>query len=103
MIVECRNLTKRFRHQEAVRDLTLSVPQYAALALVGANGAGKSTTLRMMLNILAPDSGSARVLGVDSVRLRENELKDIGYVCCSRAPPTTAFAPGTFIRDSLTH
>lgn len=81
MIVECRNLTKRFRHQEAVRDLTLSVPQYAALALVGANGAGKSTTLRMMLNILAPDSGSARVLGVDSVRLRENELKDIGYVC----------------------
>ena len=81
MIVECRNLTKRFRHHEAVRDLTLSVPEGAALALVGSNGAGKSTTLRMLLNILTPDSGSAQVLGVESSRLRENELKNIGYVC----------------------
>jgi ABC-2 type transport system ATP-binding protein len=81
VIVECRNLTKRFRHQEAVKDLTLSVPEGAALALIGSNGAGKSTTLRMLLNILEPDSGSARVLGMESTRLRENELKDIGYVC----------------------
>jgi len=81
VIVECRNLTKRFRHHEAVRDLTLSVPEGAALALVGSNGAGKSTTLRMLLNILTPDSGSAQVLGVESSRLRENELKNIGYVC----------------------
>ena len=81
MIVECRNLTKRFRHHEAVKDLTLSVPEGAALALVGSNGAGKSTTLRTLLNILKPDSGSAHVLGVESARLRGNELKDIGYVC----------------------
>lgn len=81
MIVECRNLAKSFRRHEAVKDLTLNVPEGAALALVGANGAGKSTTLRMILNILTPDSGNARVLGVDSTALRENELKDIGYVC----------------------
>jgi ABC-2 type transport system ATP-binding protein len=81
VIVECRNLVKRFRRHEAVRDLTLSVPEGAAVALVGSNGAGKSTTLRMLLNILKPDSGSARVLGVESTRLSENQLKDIGYVC----------------------
>jgi ABC-2 type transport system ATP-binding protein len=81
VIVECTHLTKRFRHHEAVNDLTLSVPEGAALALVGSNGAGKSTTLRMLLNILRPDSGCARVLGVESTRLRASELKDIGYVC----------------------
>lgn len=81
MIVECHNLTKRFRGHAALTGLDLKVPQGAALALVGSNGAGKSTTLRLLVNILAPDSGSAQVLGVESTRLRRAELQNIGYVC----------------------
>ncbi len=81
MIVECHNLTKRFRGRPALTGLDLEVPQGAALALVGSNGAGKSTTLRLLVNILTPDSGSAQVLGVESTRLGHMELQNIGYVC----------------------
>ena len=81
MIVECHKLTKRFRSHAALTGLNLEVPEGAALALVGANGAGKSTTLRLLVNILKPDAGSAQVLGVESTRLRHAELQNIAYVC----------------------
>jgi ABC-2 type transport system ATP-binding protein len=81
VIVECQNLTKRFRRHDAVMGLNLNVPEGAALALVGSNGAGKSTTLRLLLNIIAPDEGTARVLGVDARKLTPEVLQHIGYVC----------------------
>lgn len=80
MIVETENLTKRFRRTEAVRGVNLSVPEGAAFALIGANGAGKTTALRLLVNLLRPDAGSARVLGVDSRHLGPRNFMDIGYV-----------------------
>lgn len=80
MIIECERLAKRFRRHEAVRDVTLSVPKGAAVALVGANGAGKTTTLRTLLNILSPDSGIARLLGIESTKLKPMDFWRIGYV-----------------------
>lgn len=50
----------------AIRDLTLTVPAGTICGLVGENGAGKSTTIRLLMNALRMDSGAARVLGVDS-------------------------------------
>ncbi|HEV7632774.1 MAG TPA: ABC transporter ATP-binding protein [Steroidobacteraceae bacterium] len=87
MIVETRNLTKRFRGNAVVNDLCLRVPEGAALALIGANGAGKTTTLRMLANILQPDGGSAQVLGVDSRRLSPQDFYRIGYVSESQQLP----------------
>jgi ABC-2 type transport system ATP-binding protein len=60
--VELDNLTKRFGTHVAVNDLTLRVPRGSIYGFIGPNGSGKTTTLRMMLNILLPDSGSIRLL-----------------------------------------
>lgn len=80
MIIEAKDLTKRFGGQEAVRGVDLSVPEGAAMALIGANGAGKTTTLRLLLDILRPDGGRASILGKDSTRLAPADFAAIGYV-----------------------
>jgi ABC-2 type transport system ATP-binding protein len=79
-MIQIRNLRKRFRRLEAVHDLSLDVPEGAAFGLIGANGAGKSTTLKILLNLLTADAGSATVMGVDSRRLSPAEFRQIGYV-----------------------
>jgi ABC-2 type transport system ATP-binding protein len=80
MILETHHVAKRFGRFEAVEDLNLSVPEGAVFALIGANGAGKSTTIRMLLNILRPDRGDISVLGTPSVRLSAADFQQIGYV-----------------------
>lgn len=79
-IIETNQLSRRFGRTEAVRDLTLAVPQGSVFALLGANGAGKTTAIKVLMNLLAPSGGEARVLGVDSHRLGEREFAQIGYV-----------------------
>ena len=60
-----RGLTKRFDDTVAVDRIDLDVPRGAFYGLVGPNGAGKTTTLSMATGLLRPDSGTARVLGID--------------------------------------
>lgn len=79
-IIETHNLTRRFGRTEAVQGLNLAVPAGSICALLGANGAGKTTTLKLLMNLVAPTAGEAHVLGVDSRRLGERELAQIGYV-----------------------
>jgi ABC-2 type transport system ATP-binding protein len=74
------SLHKRFRKVEAVNGLTLEVPAGQVTALLGPNGAGKSTTLRCLLNLERPDSGTATVMGIDSVKLRAEHYAQLGYV-----------------------
>ena len=87
MIIETSNLCKRYGKVDVVRDLSLNVPEGAAFALVGTNGAGKTSTMRMLLNIIRPDSGSARVLGRDSRCLQPSDFQQIGYVSESQVLP----------------
>jgi len=63
--LELLNLTKRFGDKAAVDDLSLSLEPGAFLGLLGRNGAGKSTTLKMVTGLLKPTSGAIRVLGLD--------------------------------------
>lgn len=63
--LDLRRLTKRFGSTLAVDDLSLSVPQGAFLGLLGRNGAGKSTTLKMATGLLQPTEGQIQVLGLD--------------------------------------
>jgi ABC-2 type transport system ATP-binding protein len=79
-IIETQNLSHRYWRTEALRDLTLAVPTGSVFALLGANGAGKTTAIKVLMNLLRPSAGSARVLGVESSRLGERELAQIGYV-----------------------
>ncbi len=63
--LELDSLTKRFGDKMAVEGLSLSLEPGAFLGLLGRNGAGKSTTLKMMTGLLKPTSGRIQVLGLD--------------------------------------
>ena len=65
----------------AIRDLNLTVPSGTICGLVGENGAGKSTTIRLLMGVLRPDSGTASVLGADVSSPEFREVKeDVGVV-----------------------
>jgi len=64
MIIETTNLAKRYGSTEAVRGLNLSVPAGLICGFLGRNGAGKSTTIKMLLGITRPSSGKGRVFGL---------------------------------------
>jgi ABC-2 type transport system ATP-binding protein len=85
--VRTEKLTRRFGRTEALRNLTLDVGRGEVVALIGANGAGKTTALRTIAGALEPTSGRAEVLGVDSRRLGPGELRRIGYVSESQDLP----------------
>ena len=87
MIVETRGLTKKFGRLEAVEDLDLRVPEGSVFALIGSNGAGKTTVIRLLMNILRADRGEATVLGTPSNRLDPSAFQRIGYVSESQKLP----------------
>jgi ABC-2 type transport system ATP-binding protein len=78
--VETVDLTKRFGAFVAVDRLTLRIETGEVFGLLGSNGAGKSTAIRMLTGLLAPTSGEARVLGVDVVRDPETVKRSLGYM-----------------------
>jgi ABC-2 type transport system ATP-binding protein len=61
--IDLRAVTKTFGTQTAVSALTLAVPEGTIYGFIGPNGSGKTTTIRMIMNILVPDTGEIRVLG----------------------------------------
>ncbi len=65
LAIEADALTKRFKEVHAVDGLDLAVPVGTVFSLLGPNGSGKTTTVRMLATLLAPDGGSARVNGFD--------------------------------------
>jgi ABC-2 type transport system ATP-binding protein len=79
-VIETHDLSQTFATTNALKRLTLAVPEGSIFAFLGPNGAGKTTTIKTLLNILEPGSGSATVLGVDSRRIGPRELSRIGYV-----------------------
>jgi sodium transport system ATP-binding protein len=64
-VIEAKNLSKRFGTVDAAIDISFVARDGEITGLLGANGAGKSTTLRMLYGVLTPDSGSARIDGMD--------------------------------------
>jgi ABC-2 type transport system ATP-binding protein len=88
MIIETHHVAKRFGRFDAIEDLNLAVPEGSVYALIGANGAGKSTTIRLLMNILRPDRGDISVLGTPSRELGAADFERIGYVSESQKPPS---------------
>lgn len=76
--VETRHLARRFGQHLAVRDVSLSVPEGSVYALLGRNGSGKTTTLKLLLGLLRADSGSIRILGRDPARERARTARLTG-------------------------
>ena len=75
--VEISNVTKTFGEVTAVGDLSLTVPEGAVYGFIGPNGSGKTTTMRMIVNIFYPDRGEIRVFGQ---RLAGARSELIGYL-----------------------
>jgi len=79
-LIDVHDLGRRFGDFHAVRDVTFQVPPGEIFGYLGANGAGKSTTIRMLCGLLAPTSGRATVLGHDVGREPEAVKRGIGYM-----------------------
>ncbi len=82
--IEIKGLNKQFK-DFGLKDLNLTVPSGCVVGLVGENGAGKSTTIKLILNMLFKDSGSITVLGKDNAKELDDVKEDIGVVfdeCC---------------------
>ena len=73
-------LCKRYGGETALDGIDLRVPDGAVYVLVGANGAGKSTTLKVLMNLERPDAGTAEVFGLDTVRRGPEVRAQVGYV-----------------------
>lgn len=80
LAVTASGLTRRFGSFTAVDGLELAVPRGAIFGFLGANGAGKTTAIRMLCGLLAPSAGAASVDGVDIVRDPEGVKARIGYM-----------------------
>jgi ABC-2 type transport system ATP-binding protein len=87
LIIETHDVAKRFGRFEAVENLSLRVPEGSVFALIGPNGTGKTTTIRMLMNILRPDRGDITVLGTPSRELAAKDFERIGYVSESQTLP----------------
>jgi ABC-2 type transport system ATP-binding protein len=79
-VIEAHDLTKRFKDGVAVDRLNLAVHRGEIFGLIGPDGAGKTTTIRMLCTIMDPTRGSAHVIGFDTVKGREEIKRRIGYM-----------------------
>lgn len=96
-LITTESLTKRYGKVTALDALTLSV-EPGIIGLVGANGAGKSTFLKVLLGLLPPISGSVRVLGLDPVAQPQQVRARIGYM-----PEHDCLPPDLIAAELVTH
>lgn len=79
-VIEVNNLTRLFGDFVAVDHVSFTVNQGDIIGYLGPNGSGKTTTIRMLLGLLKPDEGNARVLGYDVVSQSEQVRARVGYM-----------------------
>ena len=80
LLVEASGLTRRFGDVAAVSDVSFTVRRGEMFGLIGPDGAGKTTTLRMVLGLLKADGGSVRTCGLDPFRERRRLSGKVGYL-----------------------
>lgn len=79
-VIEVENLTKKFGDFTAVNSITFEVKKGEIFGFLGANGAGKTTAMKMLIGIAKPTSGKAQVAGFDVFTHPEDIKKNIGYM-----------------------
>ena len=79
-IIQIENLSKSYGEIEAVKGINLQVSQGEMFGLVGPDGAGKTTTMRILCGLLSPDNGNATLFEMDVVKHRKKAQNKIGYL-----------------------
>src|SRR5215471_5120023 len=79
-VIEVKNLSKDFQEIKAVHDLSFSVPAGKVYGFLGQNGAGKSTTIRMLLTLITPSHGNIQIFGLNLHSHRNEILKQVGAI-----------------------
>ena len=80
LIIKTSKLTKHYGEVKAIQDVDLEVLEGEIFGFIGPNGAGKSTTIRALLGLIYPTSGTAEIFGKDISRYGEEIRQDIGYL-----------------------
>lgn len=96
LAIKTTDLTKKYKDKTVVKGLNLSVSKGEMYALLGVNGAGKSTTIKMLSCLIKPTSGEAELMG-KSITKDENSVKQI----ISVSPQETSVAPNLTVRENL--
>src|SRR5688500_15575697 len=79
-VIRVNHLSKQFNHVRAVDDLSFTVNEGEVYGFLGQNGAGKSTTIRMLLTLVQPTAGSIEIFGQDLYSNRKDILRQIGAI-----------------------
>lgn len=96
LAIKTQNLTKKYKDKTVVNNLNLTVNKGEMYALLGVNGAGKSTTIKMLSCLIKPTSGEAELMGKSIIK-DENAVKQI----ISVSPQETSVAPNLTVRENL--
>src|SRR6266404_3037946 len=94
--IQIDNLTYAYGHSDAVKQLSLTVRPGRCYGLFGRNGAGKTTAMKCLLNLLRPQSGQVRVFGMDPAKNEVAVKRRLAYV-----PDQVAFYPWMTVRETL--
>ena len=94
--IKTEKLTKYYGKHRGITDVSLNIEEGDFFGFIGPNGAGKSTTIRTLLGLISPSSGSAEILGKNIAGNKTEILKDIGYL-----PSDAAFYSGMRVKDIL--
>lgn len=94
--IKTTSLTKRYGKARGITELDLTVAEGECFGFIGPNGAGKSTTIRTLLGLISPSSGSAQIFGMDIERDKKAILRTVGYL-----PSEAVFYPGMRVREVL--
>lgn len=95
-VIEVNGVSKSYNGIKALDNVTLTVAEGELFGLIGPDGAGKSSLYRILTTLMAPDAGSATVLGFDTVRQYRNIRRNIGYM-----PEQFSLYPDLTVKENL--
>ena len=96
LAIETNKLTKRFKEKIAVNNIDLKINEGELFALLGTNGAGKTTIIKMLSTLILPTNGEIKINGLDIIKDRQ-KIKEILNV----SPQETAIAPNLSVKENL--
>lgn len=79
-VIEITNLTKTYGKSRGITDVSFNVAEREIFGFIGPNGAGKSTTIRTLLSLIYPTSGSAKIFGKDCIKHAPEIAREVGYL-----------------------